>query len=99
MAVISINIVLSRMQQTVDERGNPVVFKLEFIKEDGSLRKMTAQKHVKFPSNKPGNNEKSNFKYSLNKNGAVLLYDTEERDYRAVKIDRIIKFNNMEVLH
>ena len=50
MADISINVALARMEQTVTEEGKPVYFTIEFIKEDGSIRKMRAQKHVKFPS-------------------------------------------------
>jgi len=99
MADISINVALARMEQTVTEEGKPVYFTIEFIKEDGSIRKMRAQKHVKFPSAETGKSEKSKFKYNLKTKGTILLYDAEIKKYRAVRIDRIIKFNELNVLH
>jgi len=96
---ISINVALARMEQTVSGDGKPVYFTIEFIKDDGSIRKMKAQKHVKFPAAETGKDEKSNFKYNLKNKGSILLYDTEAKGYRTIKIDRIIKFNDSNVLH
>jgi hypothetical protein len=84
------------MEQTVID-GQPQSFTIEFVKEDGSLRAMRAQKHVKFPSSKP--NEKSKFKYNLKSKGNILLYDLEENAYRSVKIDSILTYNSLEVIH
>jgi hypothetical protein len=99
MPDISINVALARMDQTVDADGQPVYFTIEFIKEDGSIRKMRAQKHVKYPSAETGDSEKSKFKYNLKSKGTILLYDTELKDYRSIRIDRIIKYNDLNVLH
>ena len=90
---------LARMGQTTDGNGNPVTFNLQFIKEDGSLRKMRAQNHVKHGSIGGGKNPKSNFKYNLKKNRCVLLYDMDGKSFRSVKIDSITHYNNMEVIH
>jgi hypothetical protein len=99
MMTISINVALARMERTVDRDGKPAAFTIEFVKSDGSIRKMKAQKHVKYPGSESAKSEKSNLKYNLRKNYSILLYDTEANEYRTVKIDRIIRFNNMEVLH
>jgi len=99
MPDISINVALARMDQTVDADGQPVYFTIEFIKEDGSIRKMRAQKHVRYPSTEMDQSEGSKFKYNLKQKRTILLYDTEKKDYRAIKIDRIIKFNDLNVLH
>ena len=96
MSAISINIALARMEQTVVD-GEPVTFSIEFIKEDGSIRKMRAQKHVKLPGASGAGGSK--FKYRLKNKHAVLLFDTEIEKYRTVLIDRITKFNEMEVKH
>jgi hypothetical protein len=94
MADISINIALARMEQTTTQEGEPVLFSIEFIKADGSLRKMKAQKHVKFPENAKGK-----FRYNLKSKGALLLFDTDIKEYRAVSIDSIIKYNDFNVIH
>ena len=99
MPGISINVVLSRMQQTVDADGQPVNFTLEFVKDDGSIRFIKAQKHVKYHSFEPGKNENSKFKYNLKNKGSILLYDMELKEYRTVKIDSILKYNNIDVIH
>jgi hypothetical protein len=99
MAAISINVALARMEQTVTEDGRPVYFHIEFIKEDGSIRTMRAQKHVKHPSVEPGVQAPSKFRYNLKSKGSILLYDADIQAYRAVRIDRIIKFNDLNVLH
>lgn len=99
MAGISINIVLARIEQTIDANARPQIFTIEFIKEDGSLRKMKAQKHVKLGTGSRTADEKSNFKYNLKNKNSILLYDTEKEEYRTVKVESIITFNNMEVIH
>ena len=86
------------MEQTVDQDGQPINFTIEFVKEDGSIRRMRAQKHVKYPSS-GSVNEKSNFKYNLKNKGIILLYDLDEKDYRAVKVDSILKYNGIDVNH
>jgi hypothetical protein len=98
MPRISINIVLSRMEQTTDADARPQTFTIEFIKEDGSLRKMKAQKHVKVGTD-GSVDEKSRFKYNLKSKNSILLYDVDAQEYRTVKVASIIRFNNAEVLH
>lgn len=98
MAVISVNIALARMEQTVKD-SKPVTFSVEFIKEDGSLRKMKAQKHVKFQGLEGAEGKEGKLKYNLKNKNAILLFDVIKQEYRTVKIDSITRFNNMEVIH
>lgn len=99
MPGISINTVLAHIEQTVDANARPQTFIIEFIKEDGSLRKMHAQKHVKQGTGGSPAGEKSNFKYNLKNKNSILLYDMEAQEYRTVKVSSITRFNNVEVLH
>ncbi len=95
---ISIGVVLARMEITHDA-GGPVSFDIEFIKDDGTIRIMTAQNHVKHGKNGGGTGEKSKFKYHLKENGTVLLYDVDLGKPRTVRIDRIMRFNREKVIH
>src|SRR4051794_22477644 len=97
---ISINIALARMEQTIDDHARPVTFNIEFIKEDGAIRTMRAQRHVKNGAHvSPASNEKARFKYRLKEKNSILLFDADEKKYRTVRVDRIIRFNQMNVIH
>jgi hypothetical protein len=96
---ISVAVMRVRMEQTLDENGQPVTFTIDFFNSKGQRRRMRAQNHVKHGSIGGGKNPKSNFRYSLKQTGTVLLFDLDKNDYRSVKISRIAFFNDMEVIH
>ena len=99
MSQISINIALARMQQTIDENARPVTFAIEFVKNDGTLRTMNAQQYVKNPQAIKTANDKSKFGYNLKSRNTILLFDVDEKQYRTIRVDRITRFNHMDVIH
>jgi hypothetical protein len=98
---IDIGSVLKQSQIT-HENGSPVSFRLEFIKEDGSVRLITkARRFVKPERAYVNASEKSKSKtlYNLKKNNAILIYDEEAQTHKTIKISRITKFNGITVRH
>ncbi len=89
---------LARMEITHEE-GRPVSFSITFIKENGRTREMVAQNHVKHGAITKQPEEKSKFRFNLKKAGTILLFDTKANGYRTVRIDRILTFNGLEVIH
>ncbi len=74
--------------------GQP--FTMEFVKADGSLRKIRAQKgHKKEGASAEG----SSFKYRIKGSGNILVRDLDSGEDRAIKISRIISFNGQKVKH
>lgn len=95
---ISRNVMLAKMEIT-EQDGKPVEHHITFCKADGSLRKMRAMNHVRHPHGNHERSEGSRFKYNLKEKGVLLLQDVDREEPRAVSIDSILYFNDMEVIH
>lgn len=79
---------------------NANIFQISYWKDDGTLKTIDkATRHVKNSAIGGTGTEKSNFKYNLNEKEAILLYDTEKKQYRSCLIYRIHTFNNLKVHH
>ena len=61
------------------------IFYCEFIKNDGSLRKMKCRLGVKKYLNG------GQLKYNTAEQNNLIVFDMEKRDYRTIKCDNIVK--------
>jgi len=81
------------------EGTTPHYFSIEYWKGDGSLKKISKARRFTKTSSPSDASEKSRFKYNLNTNEAILLYDEVNENHRTCLIYRIHKYNNLKVVH
>ena len=79
-------------EQFKDELGGKL-FSVEFIKKDGTLRKMTARlgvtKHLKGVG----------MRYDAISKGLLPVYDMQKQSYRTINLDTILKLKVKGVTH
>lgn len=77
------------------ESSNGKIFSVDFIKKDGTLRKMRARTGVK-KYLKGGKQA-----YNPTEYGLVNVFDMDAKDYRSIRVDNVvrIKVNGREVAY
>jgi len=81
-------------KQALEIMNSKKIFSAEFIKKDGSIRKIVGmtgvKKHLKANAKKQAYNPKER--------GYVTIYDFQKKDYRLINLQTIIKVNQTQIL-
>jgi len=81
-------------KQALEIMKSKKIFSAEFVKKDGSIRKIVGRtgvtKHLK-PNAKPQ-------AYKPSERGYVTIYDFQKKDYRLINVQTLIKVNQTEIL-
>jgi hypothetical protein len=92
---------IAQVLSSVDTSSVDGPFTMTFVKADGTLRTIKAQKGHKVVGG--ATFEKSNFRYKIKEKGVILVRDleamTKTEEFRTIKISHIIRFNGHEVIH
>lgn len=97
MSSIDIGTVLNKFDDTVDEIDSSVKeYGIRFITSDGRVRTMRARKGVRAPKQQlnNGNQERGNFRYNLQRNGTILVFDLDINESRSPKVATIFAFKD-----
>lgn len=81
-------------KQALEIMNSKRIFSAEFIKKDGTIRKIVGmtgvKKHLKPDAKKQAYNPKER--------GYVTIYDFQKKDYRLINLQTLIKVNQTEIL-
>lgn len=94
---ITINTILAKIDQTVDEDGSIRTFGIRYLKKGGLIgEKLKVRKGVepKRLLQTGGSHPKGRIKYSLKAKGVIKLFDMETDEFRDIKVSTIFQFRD-----
>lgn len=98
MFQIGIDVVLAKLNDTVDEQDSAVkTFGVRFINREGEKREIICRKHTKDATKKiTGTDDRGKDYFNLQRNGVIILDDLDNGHPRTIKTAMIYGFKDYQ---